>query len=318
MTYAQYGTIQSSDFNTLVGGNPTSTANTLNATWATGSGQAGYGQTAVANVSQFATVAATDWANLVNRTANAASHQGSSITSVTAPSTGGTITYLAAVPTNLQTIYTNRGNAAAQGTTSSNTQTTVSAWTNYANFTFTTTFANGDAARYFFNAGGQLKFTCTHSNTTAGINAAFNSLANGAANIGTIVLSGQNSGSRNIVGVAYNGVTKVGGGGSGVANTNAGYFGLSTANANVFYQYSGTTPYTANVVIFFNAKTNGTQGTNGDNGNVVSVYCVFDKLGGNGTVGSGSTCTCTVVPPSTTYIANTWGTITLSGSVAVA
>ncbi len=47
MTYAQFGLIQAADFNTLVGGNPTTTVNTLNATWATGGGSAGYGQTAV-------------------------------------------------------------------------------------------------------------------------------------------------------------------------------------------------------------------------------------------------------------------------------
>ena len=52
MTYAQYGTISATDFNTLVGGNPTTTANTLNATWATGGGQAGYGQTALGSSSK--------------------------------------------------------------------------------------------------------------------------------------------------------------------------------------------------------------------------------------------------------------------------
>ena len=107
MAYAQFGLIQATDFNTLVGGNPTATANTLNATWATGSGTAGYGQTAVANVTVGATVAASSWNSLVTNTANSATHQGSSITSVTAPTAGATVTFLSAVPTNLQTIYTN-------------------------------------------------------------------------------------------------------------------------------------------------------------------------------------------------------------------
>lgn len=316
MSYAQFGLIQASDFNTLVGGNPTTTANTLNATWATGGGQAGYGQTAVGNVAIGQTVAATNWASLVNTTSNAAQHQGTSITSVTAPSAGGIVTYLSAIPTNLQTVYAARGNAASQGSTTANTVTTGSSWSDFAVWTHTITFANGDAARYFFNSGGQIKMTCSHPNTTAGINSAFNTLATAT---GTVVMSGQNSGSRTISGTAYNGITKIGGSGSTqTLSTNSGYFGLSTGNTTVFDQNSGTSPYTTTVDIQYIAKTNGTQGSNSDNGSVVTIYTKFDKdAGGNGVVGSGSTVTCTITPPSTTYIANTWGTITVAGSVTV-
>ncbi len=314
MSYAQFGLVEATDFNTLVGGNPTSTANTLNATWATGSGQGGYGQTAVANVAAGQVVAATSWASLVNNTASAAAHQGSSITSVTAPVAGGLVTYVAAIPTNLQTIWASKGNAAAQGSTSANTQTTTAAWTDYANFTFTCTFANGDAARYFFNAGGQLKFQCSHSNTDAGINAAMNTLATAT---GTVVLSGQNSGSRTIASTAFNGVTKIGGSGSATISQNSGYFGLTTSNVTIFDQDSGTAPYTTTVQIQYLARTNGVQGSNADNGSVVTVHCLFDKISGNGTLGSGSSVTCTLVPPSTTNLANTWGAITLAGANVV-
>lgn len=316
MAYAQFGLIQATDFNTLAGGNPTTTANTLNATWGTGGGQAGYGQTTVGNVASGQTVAATSWASLINNTASAASHQGTSITSVTAPVAGGIVVFNNAVTTNINSIYAARGNAAAQGSTNSNTQTTVSAWTDYANFAFTATFANGDAARYFFNAGGQISFSTTHPNTTAGINAAMNTLCTA---LGTIVISGQNSGSRTIASVSYNGVTKIGGSGSTeTLSTNSGYFGLGTANTLIVDQNSGTAPYTATVQVLGYARTNGVQGSNSDNGSVVSINVVLDKISGNGTLGSGSTCTCTVTPPSVTNIANTWGTITLAGSNSVA
>lgn len=315
MSYAQFGLVQAADFNTLVGGNPTTTANTLNATWSTGGGQAGYGQTAVGNVTVGTTVTASNWASLVNSTASAASHQGTSISSVTAPSSGGTVTFISAIPTNLQTIYASRGNAAAQGSTTANTQTTGAAWTDYANFAFTVSFANGDAARYFFNAGGQIKMTCTHPNTTAGINAAFNSLATAT---GTVNISGQNSGARTIAGTSYNGITKTGGSGSATISTNAGYFGLGTGNTVIFDQNSGTAPYTTTVDIQYLARTNGPQGSNSDNGSQVLINCVFDKVSGNGVIGSGSTCTCTVVPPATTHISNTWGTVTVTGSNTVA
>ncbi len=70
-----------------------------------GEGYMQYGQTAEGNVATGDLILASKWANLVNKTASAATHQGSSITSVTAPVAGGTITYISAIPTNLTTIY---------------------------------------------------------------------------------------------------------------------------------------------------------------------------------------------------------------------
>lgn len=314
MSYAQFGTIQASDFNTLVGGDPTATANTLNATWAVGSAAAGYGQTAQANVSAGQTIGASEWANLVNRTANAATHQGSSITSVTAPSAGGSITYLSAIPTNLQTIYTNRRNAATQSSTTSNAVVSGATWSSLATFTHTATFANGDAARYFFNSGGQLAITVSLANTTAGINLLLNQLC---TNVGTVVLSSVTSGSATIAGTGYNGITKVGGGGNApTISTNSGYYNLTTSNANVFYQTASTGPsgyLSTNINIFI--KTNGTVGSNGDVGNVVTIYTVWDEIPNGLTVGTGATTTLTVRPPEVTNLANTWGTISLAGSV---
>jgi hypothetical protein len=314
MSYAQFGLIQATDFNTLVGGNPTATANTLNATWATGSGAAGYGQTAQANVAAGDLVLASQWANLVNRTASAATHQGSSITSVTAPVAGGTITYLSAIPTNLTTIYTNRRNAATQSSTTSNSVASGSTWSSIATFTHTATFANGDAARYFFNSGGQLAITVSHANTTAGINLLLNQLC---TNVGTVVMSSVTSGSATIAGTSYNGITRVGGGGNApTIGTNSGYYAWTTSNANVYYQTASTGPagyLSTNINIF--VKTNGTVGSNGDVGNVVTIYTVWDEIPNGLTVGTGSTTVLTVRPPEVTNLANTWGAITLAGSV---
>lgn len=314
MSYAQFGLIEASDFNTLVGGNPTATANTLNATWATGSAGAGYGQTAQANVAASDTVLASSWANVVNRTASAATHQGSSISSVTAPVAGGPITFLSAIPTNLQTIYTNRRNAATQGATTANTVTYGSSWLNALTFTQTVTFANGDAARYFFNSGGQLKITCTHAATSGAGNTLFNGLA---SNVGTIVMSSPTSGTITIASTSYNGITKIGGGGSApTISTNSGYFAMTTSNANVFTQLAGGATAYLNSFIRVVAKSNGTVGSNGDVGNVITLYTIWDEVPDGLTVGSGSTVTLTAQAPETTNLANTWGTITLSGSVS--
>lgn len=317
MTYAQFGTVQATDFNTLVGGNPTTTANTLNAVWATGGGTAGYGQTAVANVAEGQTVAATtQWANLVNNTSNAATHQGSSITAVTAPVAGGTITYLSAIPTNLTTIYSNRLNAASQGSTSANTVTTATTWSDKATWTHTATFANGDAARYFFNSGGQLKITMSHPSGT-GINLLLSDLA---SNVGTVALSAPTTGTITISGTSYSGITKIGGGGNAPSPylVNNGYYALTTANANVFLQTASTGPsgYLSTSVNIF-IKSNGTQGSNSDAGSVITIYTVWDEIPNGLTVSSGSAVTVTAQAPETTNLSNTWGTITLAGSVAV-
>lgn len=315
MTYAQYGTIAATDFNALAGGNPTTSSGTINAVWATGGTTAGYGQTPVANVSTGSTVAASNWASLVNSTASAASHQGTSITSVSAPVSGGTVTYLSAIPTNLTTIYSSRLNAASQGSTTSNTVTTVSSWTDKAVWTHTVSFASGDAARYFFNAGGQIKITCSHPSGT-GINLLLNNLA---SNVGTVVLSSPTSGSVTIASTSYNGVTRVGGGGNApTVATNNGYYALTTGNASIFTQTASTGPSGyLSTSINVTVKSNGTQGTNGDAGSVITVYTTWDEIPNGLAVSSGSSTTVTAQAPETTYLSNAWGTVTVTGSVSV-
>ena len=311
MSYAQYGKIEASDYNTLIGTG--TSANALNTVWSTGTSAFGYGQTALATVSVGALVGASEWANLVNKTANSASHQSSSITSVTAPVAGGTITYNANVVTNLQTIYTNKLNAVSQSATSSNTATYGSTWINAITFTHTVTFANGDAARYFFNSGGQLAVTCAHP-AGSGINLLLNNLA---SNVGTVVLSSPTSGAATIAGTSYNGITRVGGGGNApTISTNSGYYALTTSNANVYYQTASTGPsgyLSTNINIFI--KTNGTQGSNGDAGSIVTIYTVWDEIPNGLTVSTGSATTVTLRPPEVTNIANTWGTPTVGGTV---
>jgi len=313
MAYAQYGNIAAADYNALVGGNPVTANGYINTVWATGGTTAGYGQTALGNVTVGTQVYAADWANLVNKTANAASHQGTSITTVTAPTAGGTITYLSAIPTNLGTIYAPRLNAATQGSTLANTATLGTTWTQAATFTHTVTFANGDAARYFFNSGGQLKVTCSHANSTAGINLLMNNLA---SNVGTVVLSSPSTGTITISGVSFTGVTKIGGGGNAPTTLpNNGYYALTTSNANVFTQLASSGPagYLGTFIRII-AKSNGTQGVNGDSGSIITLYTIWDEIPDGLTVGTGTSTTVTVQAPETTYLANTWGTITVSGS----
>lgn len=315
MSYAQNGLIEASDFNNLVGSNPDTSANKLNTVWATGGTTAGYGQSAVSQVSGGDTVVATgQWNALVTNTASSASHQGSSITSVTAPTAGSTVTYLSAIPTNLTTIYTNRRNAATQGSTIADTATRGTSWQNGLTFTHTVTFASGDAARYFFNAGGQIKMTASHP-TGSGINLLFSDLA---SDTGTVTMSAPNSGTISIASTSYSGITKNGGGGNTpTVDADKGYFGLTTGNATAFTQLadSGPSGY-LNSFIRYIVKSNGAQGSNGDTGSVITIYSVWDEIPNDLVASSGSAVTCTVQLPETTYLSASWGTPSISGSVS--
>ena len=317
MTYAQYGTIEATDFNLMVTGDPSGSANTANAAlntfWAIGNQNKGYGQPATAKATIGDTITVGKWANLVANTAAAATHQGSSITSVAVPVVGGTVTYLSAIPTNLATVTTNRLNAASQGTTFANAAVYGSTWLNALTFTHTITFASGDAARYFFNAGGQIAITCSHPAGT-GIDLLLNNLA---SNVGTIVVSSPTTGSVSISGTSYNGVTKVGGGGNTpTIGTNTGYFALTTSNATAFNQIASTGPAGyLSTFINMQIKSNGTVGSNGDVGNVVTIYTVWDEIPNGLSVSAGSTTTVTLRPPETTNLALAWPGTTISGTV---
>ena len=156
--------------------------------------------------------------------------------------------------------------------------------------------------------------TVSHPNGT-GINLLFNNLA---SNVGTVVLSAPSSGSVTIAGTSYNGITKVGGGGnSPTISANSGYYALTTSNVTAFTQTASTGPsgYLSTFIRFI-VKSNGTQGSNGDTGSVITVYTIWDEVPDGLTVSTNSATTMTVRPPETTNLANSWGTITLAGSVS--
>ena len=317
MAYSKYGKIEAGDLSTTLLGAATSTSSSnINSVWSTGNGKGGYGQTAVASVSTNGKVLASQWASLINTVSSVASHQGTAITAITAPTTGSQLVHYSALPTNITNVYTGRNNAAAQGSTSTTNTVNSSTWFNAITFTQTVTFASGDAARYFFNAGGQIALTFNHP-TGSGINGLFNALGTAC---GTLVISSPNSGTVSIASVGYNGIAKVGGSGSTTTLLpNVGYWGMTTTNQEVFKQFGGTFSsgggtYSQNY-LSVNVKSNGAQGSNGDNGSTITITTTWDEVPNGLTVQAGTTVSLTVRPPSTTYLSNTWGTPTVSGSI---
>jgi hypothetical protein len=310
MSYTQFGLIEATDYNNLVGPPDETAANRLNTIWAASAASWGYGQSAVAQVVVGGTVTASNWATLVNTQANIGAHQGTSLTPITAPSTGQTVTALTALPTNLSTLYNNRLNAASQGSTDSLSVTRSTGWSTSLSFTNIIQFANGDAARYFFNSGGQLAVTVSHPNGS-GSDALFNNLC---GDCGTVVLSSPNGATIAIAGTSYTGVTKIGGGGNpATVLTNNGYYALTVGANSIFTQTTDVGPY-FNSFIQINANSNGTQGSLSDRGNIITLVTSWVQSPSGSPVSAGSTTTVTIRPPSTTYIANSWGTINLGGS----
>lgn len=316
MTYAQYGKIQAADYNAFVGETNSTTANQLNAVYGVGNGSSGYGQTTISKVVIGDTVTYNKWQSLINTYASIGNHQSTAITAVTMPSQGARIEALAPISTNLASIYTNRLNAAAQSATASTTVTNSSTWSSAITFTHTVTFASADSARYFFNAGGQLAMTFSHP-TGTGINDLWNKLTTAC---GTVVLSAPSAGTAIIAGTTYSGVTKIGGSGTETISSTIGYFGLTDTYAQIFNQVSSVGPagYTGSFVTV-EVKSNGVNlGGNGDAGSVIYIRITFDEVP-NGAptyiAAAGSATTVTVRPPSTSYLTNTWGTVSVSGTV---
>ena len=329
MTYSAGSTIVATDYNGFV--SDTAGAN-VNGIWAAGATDKGWGQTALGTVSAAGTVTATQWASLVNTLSSMGSQTSTALTSRTAPVAGNTINILAALNTDLINVTTNRGNAAAvgsqftgwTGTTAktSNTGSGSSAWT--ITFTHTVTWASAAAARYFFNAGGLIKWQVGKSSTGNLADAEWNDLASTLC--GAIYISGRvNGAAQTIAGTSYTGTTKIGGTGAPNAlTTSVGWYQLTTSDSLIYRQYADTAPYTGQYIAI-NAKTAGS-------GTQLVLTTTWVDPGGSGTGSSDvisggtapsgvtlGTAPATVVsyfPPSTTYLTNTWGTPTVAATTS--
>jgi len=334
MTYTVGGLIQATDYNGFVA----TSGNNINAVWGTGSGDSGWGQTNISQVSAGATVTATQWATLVANLATAGQQTSSTLTSRTQPVAGNTITILNNVATDINTITQNRGNAAASGTTigtfsGTTSKTTAtgsggSAWT--ITFTHTVTFPSADQARYFFNAGGLVKIMFGKSSTGTDHDPDWNTFA---GQCGNIFLGGYvRDAAQTIAGQSYTGVTRLGGGGGTqtALATTTGFYDLSTTPVTLFQLNQITAPYEPEFIRVQASVNSNTTPT------VLTLTTVWNDDGTGGAPGataqiSGGTATSSpataitgdapttlvnLIPPSTTYLTNSWGTPTIAASVS--
>ena len=316
MTYTAGSLILASDYNSFAnGGLGTGIGNF----WGTGSGDAGWGQTAIANVAAGGTVTATQWATLVNNLTTAGNQTATTITSRTAPVAGNTISILANVATDISSITTRRGYAAAVGaqyTTGGSTAagavaTSAGGWN--LTWTQTITFASAAAARYFWNAGGRIAITTSKSSTGTDKDPDWNAFA---ATTGVITMVGRvNSAAQTIAGVSYTGTNKTGGSGTPTnLATTTGWYNLTpgAAATQIYLQYDATSPYTGDYIVM-NASVNAGS-------TVLTIQTVwhdngYTLPGETNNISAGATTSLSYYPPSITYLSNSWGTPTLASAV---
>ena len=297
MAYQQGGKIEASDYNTLAGN--------LNDVLAD------IGQTALpTNFTSGGKVFASDWTTLIQKISAVANHQGTGITAISTPNASNKVSFNSALSTNVSNVRGARKNASAQGTDATTTTTNASRWFDRATFTHTVTFASVAAAQYFFNGGGQVRLTFSHP-TGSAIDNLFNALGTAS---GTLVLSSPSSGTVSIASSTFNGITKVGG--SGTVTTllsNAGYYGLTGTNQEVFKQFGTSTLGTSGINYSQSYISVNMNVSNG--GATINITTLWDEFPNGLTTVTGTAVNCIIRPPSTTYLTNTWGTITVNGSV---
>lgn len=329
MTYSAGGLIQATDYNGFVSTNVGANVNT---TWGTAASGAGYGQTPLGTVSAAGIVTATQWASLVNTMTSMGNHQGTAITSRTAPSAGQTISVLSNVNTDLTNLYTNRKNCASNGAqytawtgTASKTAATGSgtnAWTIV--FTHTMTFANAASCFAFWNAGGYAKIQFNKSSTGAPGDTDWNAFITSVC--ASAVYFTSDSGTKTVGALSsVAGTSKTGG--TGTPSTLAsgiGFNQLTTSNQTIYQQFDTLYPYTGNYVLVQALVNNVATPT------AVTFTTTWNSVArtafqGNGDISGGTATTgvtfgtapATVVtyfPPESTYLTNSWGTPTVAAT----
>lgn len=320
MSYAQGSIIEAWDYNNLAWKANTATYNNGNClaqVVGTGFGYLGYGQstTPITPVSIGGTVTGTQFAGLVYLTNRALGHQSGSGAQLgsggnLATTAGSTIVAYGNLITGIGNTRTNANLYTATGATTTGTHY----WANITgtNTTFTNSFqrtltwSSGDAARYFFNCGGCVRWVIV---STVNVNGTLRS-ADLTTQWGTYQASGTVYGA--------NALPRTGTGGtSNTEDTTMGYWKSTTAlqtisqitSANYRYEYNSD--YT-NVRI----KTNGVQGANGDNGNVITLdfgsymFSTYSGLNDDVSVAIGHRVDYTI--PETTYLTSSWGTPTIT------
>jgi hypothetical protein len=273
-----------------------------------GFGTLGYGQpvTAIAPVSAGATVTATQWSGVLTALNSALGHQSGAGALLSGNYTAGqTITHFANVATAVGTITNNRALYSAQGSTltGANRNATINRSDGFTLTYFTqVNFANEDAARYFFNAGGQLNYRLSVLNADA--NGAENSFARLVNGLGGIGLRNTTNTGRTGSGITLN-----------INNTAHGYRSGGNNEIHTIVEVTDTTSGYTTSTARIQVANNGQLRVRGGNGLGMIFYAQFTRSDKTWDDALNLTLVtaCDVVFPSSTYLTtNSWGTPTIT------
>lgn len=218
---------------------------------------------------------------------------------------GDLIEAITTMQTSITDIFNNRLEHIATATDSVENAAGGATWSSTSVHTINVQFASADAARYFFNAGGNIAITGA---LTGGTPAKTDGWDDGANN-GILPESG-------IVALGPNSTTKAGG--AGTINVDyfigaaIGYYDLGVSPLQIFQQFpiAGGVYATNNITI--TAQTNGVQDVSGDAGDLITfVVTLNDVVASGDPVDGTTTITATVNYPATTYLSEaSWGLAT--------
>lgn len=270
MTYAKNRPIAASSLNSLLGvtnaAAPSAAAATNSAgyLWGVGFGDRGYGQPTPSITAQSTGGVVTQLTNFAQVLSNLASWQGSSTSLLPAQAQFAAGAEVEAFPSGqtpsvvdfLQLVDTNRMNYQVGNMTltpSAATSTRSTTWgsgTGSIDCVFDVTFASEDAARFFFNTGGEIRIALAHPNTSSSQNTAWNNF-----------LANSNFAFR------VNDSVRISG--SFGSATAVGYYDLTTAFQTIVNGSSGSaSPYTSNTFLI-EARAVAITGANGARGSAL-------------------------------------------------
>ena len=315
MTYSSGSLIQASDYNTLGWGNPlgnssTPTAAVIGNQWGVGTERHGLGQSTASfsAVAAGLTVTAVQWVGLMDKINLCLRHQGqtarvvpplTTLPNPTAVTVGTPIYAFSEITNGTAMAYANAGQTGiALSTSPASTATYSGNWglTGSKSLVFeqTITFASGDAARYFFNAGGKINLSMVSvAGSPTPVNTSWTRLCN---NIG-------------VISIGYDATTQTGNSGSPAVlkSTNGGYWSGTPTYVMHFKQFDAIgAGYYSGEWIQIEYRWGGTP----SNGGYPVLYIKTTLVNTTSVVISTTTSTSIVVSsPATTYITNTWGTV---------
>jgi hypothetical protein len=314
MTYTTGQKIQAADYNTIAWTNPS-----IGGHWGIGSGDRGLGQSTstidlppgINPVVASTKITAVQWSNLLSTINTTLRHYGQPLVSLAPYSitVGQPIKAFAALATNSALAYNSAGSttsyigdgAAYVTPFSGNWGSTAQGANKTLSFTHTVTFTSGDAARYFFNAGGLIKLTFSRTGgTTNAINSSWTGIC---ASPGTIAFG-------------YRNTTRSGAGSSNIIlnNNNGGYHSGTSTFVTHFRQNDLGGGYYGLDYLKVDYKWSGTL----SNGGYPVMNITTSMVNVAGVVVNGLTSVSLVASTPTTGagLANTWGTPVIAGSAA--